>query len=104
MLYGVDSILTIVHRLILKENIIIAHRKHIYQLMSNELKIPHTTVSLIYMMVQAVIIIGYFLISGQLVEHWVYFLYTAILMAIGYYWFIKRYFKLHTNNVNIRQL
>lgn len=102
MLYGVDSILTIVHRLILKENIFIAHRKHIYQLMSNELKIPHTTVSLIYMMAQAVIIIGYFLIYGLLIAPWVYFLCTASIMAIGYYWFIKRYFKLHTNNVNTK--
>lgn len=34
--YGVDSVLTIVHRLILHENIMNPHRKHAYQLMANE--------------------------------------------------------------------
>ncbi|MBQ1990803.1 MAG: glycosyltransferase family 4 protein, partial [Rikenellaceae bacterium] len=43
--YGVDAILTICHRLMLHENIFEAHRKHVYQLMANELKIPHTIVS-----------------------------------------------------------
>lgn len=103
MLYGVDSVLTIVHRLILKENIFRAHRKHIYQLMSNELSIPHTVVSLIYMAVQAVIIIGYFLIlsSVEHIEQWIYFLGIAIVLAVGYYWFIKRYFRLHANHKKV---
>ena len=47
--YGVDSVLTIIHRLMLHENIGLPHRKHMYQLMANELKIPHVGVSLIYM-------------------------------------------------------
>ena len=38
--YGVDSVLTIIHRLMLHENIGLPHRKHMYQLMANELKIP----------------------------------------------------------------
>ena len=33
----------------LHENIGLPHRKHVYQLMANELKIPHVGVSLIYM-------------------------------------------------------
>ena len=36
--YGVDSVLTIIHRLMLHENIGLPHRKHMYQLMANELK------------------------------------------------------------------
>ena len=39
--YGVDSVLTIFHRLMLHENIGLPHRKHLYQLMANELRIPH---------------------------------------------------------------
>ena len=58
--YGVDSVLTIIHRLMLRENISLPHRKHLYQIMANELKIPHTIVSFIYMMIQAIVIIGYF--------------------------------------------
>lgn len=92
MLYGVDSILTIVHRLILKENIFIAHRKHIYQLMSNELGIPHTVVSLIYMFIQSAVIIGYFIFIDF---SFIYFLATAIILALIYLSFTKKYFKLH---------
>lgn len=58
--YGVDSVLTIIHRLMLHENIGLPHRKHLYQIMANELKIPHVVVSLVYMLVQAVVIAGIF--------------------------------------------
>lgn len=97
MVYGVDSILTIVHRLMLKENIFKAHRKHMYQLMSNELKIPHTSVSLIYMVVQGVIMVGYFGVMNQYpsVSTWAYFLAIATVLAGVYVWFMRRYFKLH---------
>ena len=50
--YGVDSVLTIIHRLMLHENIGLPHRKHLYQIMANELKIPHVIVSLAYMTIQ----------------------------------------------------
>lgn len=53
--YGVDSVLTIVHRLILKENIFKAHRKHLYQYLSNQLKWPHLAVSAIYAGIQLII-------------------------------------------------
>ena len=33
--YGADTILTIVHRIMLHENIGLPHRKHLYQLMAN---------------------------------------------------------------------
>jgi UDP-GlcNAc:undecaprenyl-phosphate GlcNAc-1-phosphate transferase len=46
--YGVDSVLTIIHRLILKENIFKAHRKHLYQYLSNELGWPHLAVASLY--------------------------------------------------------
>jgi len=100
MVYGVDSILTIIHRLILKENIFQAHRKHLYQIMSNELKIPHTTVSLIYMAVQGVIMVGYFVFMNLYpsASLWIYFLAVATVLAGVYVWFMKRYFKLHKKN------
>ena len=64
--YGVDSVLTIIHRLMLHENIGLPHRKHMYQLMANELNMSHVMVALIYMAAQAVIIMGYIrsLLSG----------------------------------------
>ena len=51
-LYGVDAILTIIHRLILKENIFKAHRKHLYQYLANELKWPHLVVATLYAIIQ----------------------------------------------------
>lgn len=53
LVYGVDSVLTIVYRLMLRENIFEAHRKHLYQLLANEHGLPHVKVSIIYMAVQA---------------------------------------------------
>jgi UDP-GlcNAc:undecaprenyl-phosphate/decaprenyl-phosphate GlcNAc-1-phosphate transferase len=54
-LYGVDTVLTIVHRLFLRENIFQPHRKHLYQYMANEAKLPHVLVSILYAGAQACI-------------------------------------------------
>ena len=79
--YGVDSVLTIIHRLLLKENIFQAHRKHLYQLLANERKVPHLWVSFLYMGIQAGIIIGYFLLVNQgtlVIGTYVCFVYAAL--------------------------
>ena len=52
MVYGVDAVMTIVHRLYLKQNIMEAHRLHFYQILANEKKMPHRVVSVIYFTVQ----------------------------------------------------
>ena len=54
--YGVDAVLTIIHRLILKQNIFEAHRLHFYQILANDQKVPHLIVSSIYGLVQLLII------------------------------------------------
>lgn len=53
--YGADAICTILHRLYLKQNIFEAHRLHFYQILSNEYKIQHRIVALIYAMAQVII-------------------------------------------------
>ncbi len=50
--YGVDSVLTIVHRLILRENIFKPHRWHLYQVIVARTKISHLQMTAIYMTVQ----------------------------------------------------
>lgn len=50
--YGVDAVCTILHRLYLKQNIFEAHRLHLYQVLSNEYKIQHRLVSLLYGLAQ----------------------------------------------------
>ena len=90
--YGVDSVLTIIHRLMLHENIGLPHRKHMYQLMANELKIPHVGVFLIYMAAQALAILGYFCFVGY--GYW-YLLGIIVLLSGIYVLFMRRYFHLH---------
>ena len=90
--YGVDSVLTIVHRLMLHENIGLPHRKHMYQLMANELKIPHVEVSLVYMFTQAVIVIGYIYCRNW---GYLYLLCAIWVLSLIYVWFMKKYFRLH---------
>ena len=53
--YGVEVVLTILERLILKENIFEAHRRHLYQLFSNEKKVSHLVVSSSYAFLQLLI-------------------------------------------------
>lgn len=53
--YGVDSVLTIMHRIILKQNIFKAHRIHLFQVIVYNKKIPHLLMSSVYMIVQTVI-------------------------------------------------
>ena len=53
--YGVDSVLTIIHRLILKQNIFKAHRLHLFQVIVHNKKISHLLMSSIYMIAQAII-------------------------------------------------
>ena len=47
----------------LHENLGQAHRKHAYQLMANELKMSHVTVSLLYMAIQLVISLGFYIFA-----------------------------------------
>lgn len=95
--YGVDSVLTIIHRLMLHENIGLPHRKHMYQLMANELKMPHVVVSLVYMVVQAAVMLGYFLCPGY---GYCYLGGTIVVLSLVYILFMKKYFKLHWQKIN----
>lgn len=90
--YGADSVLTIVHRILLHENLGQAHRKHVYQLMANELKMPHVVVSAIYIVMQLGISFGLIAAVGM---HWVYFGVVIVLLMGVYVWFKKKYYHLH---------
>lgn len=97
--YGVDSVFTIIHRLMLRENIFQAHRKHLYQLMANELKIQHVLVSLVYMAVQSVIIIGYLWLRSEYAlmptVNWAYFILTILTLLMVYVFMKMKWFYLH---------
>ena len=96
MVYGVDGCCTIIHRIMLHENLGQAHRKHAYQLMANELKMSHVTVSLIYMGLQLAVSFGFiYLIPNTIVAHWIYFVCVAVVLGLTYIAFKKKYYHLH---------
>ena len=90
--YGVDSVLTIIHRLMLHENIGLPHRKHLYQIMANELKIPHVIVSLAYMTIQTFIIVGYIYYQQY---GYIFLIGCILLLSVIYVLFMKKYFSRH---------
>ena len=96
LVYGIDGSLTIFHRIMLHENLGQAHRKHAYQLMANELKMSHVTVSLIYMVLQLVISLGFiYLCPNTILAHWIYLVAAGIVLAVAYVLFKMKYYHLH---------
>jgi UDP-N-acetylmuramyl pentapeptide phosphotransferase/UDP-N-acetylglucosamine-1-phosphate transferase len=79
--YGVDTVLTIIHRLWLRQNIFKAHRFHFFQLLANEQKIPHLLVSFFYAVVQLLIIIW---IIKNPKPFWLNFIITCIPLIVIY--------------------
>lgn len=90
--YGVDAVLTICHRMQLHENLGEAHRKHAYQLMANELKVPQLLVTSLYMVLQLAISAGLIFLP---VNHYVYFAAVVVILAIAYIIFMKKNYHLH---------
>ena len=96
LVYGVDGCLTIVHRIMLHENLGEAHRKHAYQIMANELKIGHVKVTSLYMVMQLVISFGFiYFCPNTMFAHWLYLIGTLVVLAITYILFMKKYYHLH---------
>ena len=93
--YGVDSVLTICHRILLHENLGEAHRKHAYQIMANELGMEHTVVSSIYAVMQLLICVGMILIPNTPVWHWGYLIAVCVVLSVAYLLFMKKYYHLH---------
>ena len=82
LVYGVDSVLTILHRMYLRQNIFKAHRLHFYQILANEQKIQHRVVSVIYFVVQ--LLVSFAIIFGYPVMGWWIFVILSVLLAAIY--------------------
>ncbi len=96
LLYGIDGSMTIFHRIMLHENLGQAHRKHAFQLMSNELKMGHVTVTMIYTIGQLLVSLGFiYLCPNTIVAHWVYIVVAGAVLAIAYVLFMMKYYHLH---------
>ncbi|MCH5219368.1 MAG: glycosyltransferase family 4 protein [Muribaculaceae bacterium] len=99
--YGADAILTICHRIQLHENLGEAHRKHAYQIMANELKIPHVTVSSFYMVLQLIISAGLVFLP---INHYLYLGIVILVLVIAYILFMKRNYVLHEQYLKSKAL
>lgn len=91
--YLVDGGMTILHRILLRENLIKPHKKHAYQIMANELKMPHLVVSGIYMALQAVCCAVYIARPG----YPAFFAIFSVLIVM-YLAFMQKYYHLHVKN------
>lgn len=89
LVYGVDGTLTVIHRIMLHENITQPHRKHAYQLMANELAIPHVLVSTLYMTLQVLVCVWYIYKPGP-VTFWLAVLLYSVLYIAFKIWFYSR--------------
>ena len=88
--YLVDGGLTILHRVLLQENLMTPHKKHAFQIMANELGMPHLKVTGIYMGLQAVGCLWFILSPGNATLIIQFFLLTML-----YLMFMKKYYHLH---------
>lgn len=96
LVYGVDGCFTIMHRIMLHENLGEAHRKHAYQIMANELKVGHVKVSLLYMALQVAISLNFiYLCPDNIMAHWAYLAIALVVLGWAYVWFIKKFYHLH---------
>lgn len=91
IVYGVDSIWTIVRRLYLKENIFEAHRSHLYQFLGNEAGKNKLMISFIYGLVQFVIGLAVLFMTNNPFKYQVIFAITLLLSASGIYLIYKTY-------------
>lgn len=104
LVYGVDGCLTIVHRILLHENLGEAHRKHAYQLMANELRIGHVKVASFYALLQLAVSLGFIYLCPMLSTatelslvawHWIYLVVALVVLALAYVLFMKKFYHLH---------
>ena len=95
--YGADAVLTICHRIMLHENLGQAHRKHAYQIMANELKIPHAAVASLYMAVQLLISAGLIYLP---INHYIYLGLVIAVLAATYLIFMRKNYHLHQEYLN----
>lgn len=96
VIYGIDGVTTICHRILLHENIGQAHRKHTFQLMANELKMSHITVSLIFAGLQLCINLCFvYVCPDTTIAHWLFLIGSIVVIGGLNLCFRKKYYHLH---------
>jgi UDP-N-acetylmuramyl pentapeptide phosphotransferase/UDP-N-acetylglucosamine-1-phosphate transferase len=93
-IYGLDSAFTIFFRLLRHENIFVAHRTHLFQYLSNEIKLPQILVSSVYSVLQLIInLMTMFLIEN---DHMNLMTFISILFVLSLVYLLIRYLILNS--------
>lgn len=89
--YGVETVITIIQRLILRQNIFKAHRLHLYQMLVHEYKFPHTMVSSLYASIQLLINVLVIFWEGNsiILGGWSFIIISVIYTLVKYKLYIK---------------
>jgi UDP-N-acetylmuramyl pentapeptide phosphotransferase/UDP-N-acetylglucosamine-1-phosphate transferase len=88
LFYGLDTISTIIFRLIRRENIFEAHRSHFYQYLVNVKGWPHLWVSILYMVVQLFVNVIIISSDWNAGTYWIFFVVSG-LAFVGLRFFIE---------------
>jgi UDP-GlcNAc:undecaprenyl-phosphate GlcNAc-1-phosphate transferase len=82
--YGLDSVATIALRLYRKENILEAHRSHLYQLLANEKGWSHLQVSIIYSIIQ--VLLNVLIIYNSMLSFLFFLLLILLYLIVRFNW------------------
>ncbi len=94
-IFGIDSGMTLAHRVYLRENVTLPHRKHLFQLMVNELRIIPPIVSAIYAAFQLVLTVGLIALYNYPLYAWIFLgVYTIAVLGL-YMYFHSKIYSLH---------
>ncbi len=83
IVYGIDTVFTIIQRLFMGENIFMPHRHHLYQVFANQWGISHYKIALGYTLTQLAINIAYFTVPKDL--KWTYVISVILLLSTIYF-------------------
>ena len=94
--YGVDTVLTICHRIMLHENL--------GKLMANELHISHVKVSAFYSLLQlAISAAAILLVPDSPAARWIYLAAVLLLLCAAYIIFMRKYYHLHEEYLSLHR-
>jgi UDP-GlcNAc:undecaprenyl-phosphate GlcNAc-1-phosphate transferase len=86
-IYGIDTVFTIIQRLLRKENIFEAHRMHLFQVIVSNTGISHLTMTGVYMLFQAMVnLVVLLILSYPLSVQGSILLGLLSLLSISYIW------------------
>ena len=91
VIYGIDSIWTIIRRLAKKENIFEAHRSHLYQYLGNEAKVNKLGISFFYGLLQFIIGFIVIIIANTSVSYRLCFSIGLLILLSVIYLLLKNY-------------